>query len=81
MAGTPCFMAPEVIKRQPYGFTADSFSVGATACYMFCGHPPPDREDLKDDQVWDVEIKKSLDRISSLDTLSTSLSVSSNIVH
>jgi len=57
-AGTPGYIAPEVMQSRPYGPRADMFSVGATLMTMITGQPPvwldnigkyhfPDRKELK----------------------------------
>eukprot|EP00928_Gymnodinium_smaydae_P073330 TRINITY_DN5654_c0_g2_i2.p1 TRINITY_DN5654_c0_g2~~TRINITY_DN5654_c0_g2_i2.p1 ORF type:complete len:381 (+),score=73.26 TRINITY_DN5654_c0_g2_i2:107-1249(+) len=39
-AGTPGYMAPEVIVRRPYGKSSDLFSLGCTLYFMFKKRPP-----------------------------------------
>jgi hypothetical protein len=40
IAGTPSFLAPEVLAGQPYTDAADRFALGATAFYLLTGHNP-----------------------------------------
>uniref|UniRef100_A0A6B2LA44 Protein kinase domain-containing protein n=1 Tax=Arcella intermedia TaxID=1963864 RepID=A0A6B2LA44_9EUKA len=40
MAGTPYYMAPELIKRQPYKEKVDIWSVGITIVELMTGRPP-----------------------------------------
>jgi serine/threonine protein kinase len=37
VVGTPCYMAPEVIKKEKYGVKADVFSLGVVLCEMLTG--------------------------------------------
>lgn len=38
--GTPMYMAPEVIKRLPYGKSSDMWSLGISIYLMLAGYPP-----------------------------------------
>lgn len=42
LAGTSCYMAPEVLKKEPYGLRADVFSFGLVLCEMVIGKYPYD---------------------------------------
>ncbi len=37
LSGTPGFIAPEVLKRQPYDYKSDIFSIGSIAHFMMTG--------------------------------------------
>ncbi|CAE7716603.1 CPK2 [Symbiodinium pilosum] len=43
--GTDGFMAPEILRHQPYDEKADIFSVGCILHWLLTGHPPKARED------------------------------------
>lgn len=40
-AGTPLYMAPEVLNLKSYGYRADIYSLGLVLYYMFARRPPP----------------------------------------
>jgi len=39
-AGTPCYMAPEVINKEPYGTTVDCWACGCILYLLLIGYPP-----------------------------------------
>ncbi|KAL6896827.1 hypothetical protein ACP4OV_007399 [Aristida adscensionis] len=39
-AGTPLYMAPELVREQPYNHTADLWSLGVILYELFVGQPP-----------------------------------------
>eukprot|EP00158_Paraphelidium_tribonemae_P007978 Partr_v1_DN28419_c0_g1_i7_m41558 putative Polo-like kinase len=47
MCGTPNYISPEVISRQPYGLASDLWSVGCMFYTMLCGRPPFDSPVVK----------------------------------
>lgn len=47
MCGTPNYIAPEVLMRQPYGFEVDIWAVGIILYAMLYGKPPFESKDVK----------------------------------
>ena len=39
-AGTPCYMAPEVLRQQPYGTAVDCWAIGCMLYVLLTGYPP-----------------------------------------
>lgn len=53
-AGTPGYVAPEVLKRQPFHCAVDMWSLGVTFFTVLCGYAP---FDAGDDTVQDIHLK------------------------
>ena len=47
VVGSPAFMAPEQVRRQNMGPTADLYSLGAVMYYLLCGEPPFVAQDIR----------------------------------
>ena len=47
MIGTVAFMAPEVLRGEPYGRSADIWSLGCVIIEMSSGKPPWDAHNMK----------------------------------
>jgi serine/threonine protein kinase len=50
-SGTPCYMAPEILLRQPHSYSSDFFAVGVIVHEMMTGrlpYPGPDRVSYKE---------------------------------
>eukprot|EP00051_Salpingoeca_urceolata_P019977 m.295733 g.295733 ORF g.295733 m.295733 type:complete len:321 (+) comp19516_c1_seq9:94-1056(+) len=51
--GTPGYVAPEVLKRKPYSYPADCWSLGVICYILLCGYPPfyDDDDDVLFEQI------------------------------
>jgi len=50
-SGTPCYMAPEILFRQPHSYSSDFFAIGVIVHEMMTGklpYPGPDRISYKE---------------------------------
>ena len=47
MVGSPFWMPPEMIKRQPHGLEIDIWSLGIVALEMANGYPPNKQSGFK----------------------------------
>ena len=47
MCGTPCYLAPEIVRRSYYGDKVDMWSLGCIMYALLCGYLPFDDENLK----------------------------------
>lgn len=56
-SGTPNYISPEIVSRQPYGLSADVWSLGCMMVTMLTGSPPFSSN----------EVRNTLDKISRLD--------------
>ncbi|KAJ3123831.1 hypothetical protein HK098_001622 [Nowakowskiella sp. JEL0407] len=54
MCGTPNYISPEIVSRQPYGLTSDVWSLGCMLVTLLTGTPPFESE----------AVKTTLDRVS-----------------
>ena len=52
-AGTPCYMAPEMLRRQPYNISVDCWACGCILYLLLVGRPP----------FWDTDHKKLAEAI------------------
>ena len=67
MCGTPNYISPEIVSRQPYGLSSDAWAVGCLMVTLLTGTPPFQSE----------KVKSTLDRVSKAEySLPMSLSVS-----
>ncbi|TPX36160.1 hypothetical protein SmJEL517_g01652 [Synchytrium microbalum] len=66
MCGTPNYISPEIVSRQPYGLMSDVWSLGCMVVTLLTGTPPFESS----------AVKQTLDRVSRVDyVLPDSLSV------
>ena len=40
LCGTPNYISPEIVRRQPYGLSTDLWSLGCILYALLVGHPP-----------------------------------------
>jgi serine/threonine protein kinase len=45
--GTPAYVAPEIIRNEPYGVEVDIWSIGVTCYVLLAGYPPFYDEDMR----------------------------------
>eukprot|EP00049_Salpingoeca_infusionum_P005596 m.94157 g.94157 ORF g.94157 m.94157 type:complete len:341 (+) comp13016_c0_seq2:641-1663(+) len=55
--GTPGYVAPEVIKKRPYSYPVDVWSIGVIAYILLCGYPPFYSETDNDQEIFDQTVK------------------------
>lgn len=48
LAGTPNYIAPELLRGEKLGYEIDNFSIGAILYFMLCGIPPFNSRSLAD---------------------------------
>jgi len=58
--GTKGYLAPELIKKEPYSYQADIFAIGIILFTMYAGFPPFQTADAKKDWWWEKIEKKKL---------------------
>jgi len=58
--GTQGYLAPELIKKEPYSYPADIFAIGIILFTMYAGFPPFQTADKNKDWWWDKIEKKKL---------------------
>lgn len=46
--GTPCYVAPEIIKQEPYDCSVDCWSIGVIIYLLLSGYPPFMNDDTKE---------------------------------
>ncbi|KAI9021091.1 kinase-like domain-containing protein, partial [Hyaloraphidium curvatum] len=57
MCGTPNYISPEIVSRQPYGLAADVWSLGCLLVTLLTGKPPFESE----------AVKNTLDKVARVD--------------
>lgn len=59
LLGTPVYIAPEIIRRKPYGAAVDVYAMGVMLYRMISGHYPYDGRD-DDDRTLDLAVQARL---------------------
>jgi serine/threonine protein kinase len=59
VCGTPIYMAPELVKKLPYGHGVDWWAIGIMIFEMITGRPPFDCDEEND---WDDNLDEKLDQ-------------------
>ena len=70
MCGTPNYISPEIIDRQPVGLSSDIWSLGCMLFTMLVGHPPFEVTFIM--TLWLIIVKSeqvqdTLDKVSKVD--------------
>ena len=70
-AGTPGYLSPEVVKKEPYGKAVDVWACGVILYILLVGYPPFWDEDQKRlyAQIKMGRYSVSFDRISTIDSI------------
>ena len=62
LCGTNCYMAPEVVRQECYGRSADWWSFGVLAYDMLTGGPPFKAQEKKEVGFFFVKINRLISR-------------------
>eukprot|EP00055_Hartaetosiga_balthica_P010819 m.47413 g.47413 ORF g.47413 m.47413 type:complete len:656 (+) comp7329_c2_seq1:105-2072(+) len=62
--GTPTYLAPEIIREEPYGFSVDWWSYGVMCYEMLVGESPFEADDV--DELFDLILDQKIDYPPSL---------------
>jgi serine/threonine protein kinase len=67
LCGTPNYISPEIINRQPYGLASDMWSLGCIIYACLTGAPPFDSTSIKDTFLKANDLKYALPKYLSCD--------------